>query len=69
MYRYPEERREDMIKRKIRSVRWVSYTCGCKLLGVVTFPQECGTHKKGIWMTGPMFPHGEPCLMDPRYAC
>lgn len=69
MIKYPEETREEEIKRRMRSLRWVSYRCGCKLAGVTTFPYYCITHEKGIWMTGPMFPHGEPCLMDPRYVC
>ena len=77
MFQYPEEIKDECIKRRLRRMRWVAYLCGCKLHNVVIVPYQCDIHKKGVWATGPMFPYGEsfpvlsgePYMLDPRHVC
>ena len=62
MYKYPEERREEMQKR-----RKVRYTCGCERVFRDWCPPICPIHKVGI--EGGCLPKGESFIIDPRHIC
>lgn len=69
MYMYPEEVKDFEIRRKLRKMRWVRFTCGCTVRDIFIIPEKCKVHDKGVFMTGPMLPYGEPFLINSRNLC
>jgi len=70
MFLYPEEVRDNEIRRRIRKLRYVVYECGCRIFNVSIVPWKCDLHEEEVRMTGPMYtPEGESYFINPRYIC